>query len=87
VSGYLGQQTLFVPAHRSAEHSWELAGIGNWYDFTATAAGFTRRFAGRVETGRPSISDPAMASGLRRQVAATTIGDSAQGATSDRELA
>ncbi|MFT4068498.1 phosphocholine-specific phospholipase C [Paraburkholderia sp.] len=36
---------------------------GFWYDFTLTAkglTGFTRRFAGRVETGRDGISDPAM---------------------------
>ncbi|SKB93200.1 phospholipase C [Parapedobacter luteus] len=35
---------------------------GNWYDFTIkTKAGFLHRFAGRVETGKHSISDPAMA--------------------------
>ena len=33
-----------------------------WYDFTVKAAsGFSHRFAGRVETGRNGISDPAMA--------------------------
>ena len=34
-----------------------------WYDFTVRVAnqpGFTRRYAGRLETGEPSISDPAM---------------------------
>ncbi|MFT3721371.1 phosphocholine-specific phospholipase C [Pseudorhodoferax sp.] len=34
-----------------------------WYDFTATVAGqpdYTRRFAGRVETGRHTVSDPAL---------------------------
>ena len=34
-----------------------------WYDFSVKVmgeAGFSRRFAGRVETGAPSISDPAM---------------------------
>ncbi|MGH9919742.1 MAG: phospholipase domain-containing protein, partial [Nitrososphaerales archaeon] len=33
-----------------------------WYDFTVQAAGSTAevRFAGRVETGRPSFSDPLM---------------------------
>ncbi len=42
---------------------WALASSGNWYDFTVTAQGapgFTRRFAGRVETKKASISDPAM---------------------------
>ena len=36
---------------------------GHWYDYTITLSGepgFSRRFAGRVETGRPSISDPVM---------------------------
>ncbi|HVT98544.1 MAG TPA: alkaline phosphatase family protein, partial [Acidobacteriaceae bacterium] len=32
-----------------------------WYDFTVKAGGSEARFAGRVETGRPSISDPLMA--------------------------
>jgi phospholipase C len=35
-----------------------------WYDFSVKVLGepgFSRRFAGRIETGRPSISDPAMA--------------------------
>lgn len=35
-----------------------------WYDFSVTvegAKGFEQRFAGRIETGRDSISDPAMA--------------------------
>ena len=36
----------------------------HWYDFSVTAAGnqyWEQRFAGRMETGRPGISDPAMA--------------------------
>jgi len=33
----------------------------HWYDFRVkTGKGFWHRFAGRVETGRPGISDPAM---------------------------
>ncbi|MGK6352270.1 phosphocholine-specific phospholipase C [Parapedobacter sp. DT-150] len=37
----------------------------NWYDFTIkTASGFLHRFAGRVETGKHSVSDPAMAAEL-----------------------
>jgi len=35
--------------------------VGGWYDFTlAGPGGLTRRFAGRVETGKDSVSDPAM---------------------------
>jgi phospholipase C len=36
---------------------------GRWYDFSVKVRGqadFSRRFAGRVETGAPSVSDPAM---------------------------
>jgi phospholipase C len=35
-----------------------------WYDFRVTIAGasrYLRRYAGRVETGQPGFSDPAMA--------------------------
>ncbi len=40
-----------------------LAASGGWYDFTVRVDGqadFSRRFAGRMETGVDSISDPAM---------------------------
>lgn len=41
---------------------WLLKSSGNWYDFSLTMeGGYLRRFAGRVETGKPGISDPAMA--------------------------
>jgi len=43
--------------------SWTLAGIGGWYDLTVTspeAPRYLRRLAGRLETGAPSTSDPAM---------------------------
>ncbi|MFC7613302.1 phospholipase domain-containing protein [Actinokineospora soli] len=38
-------------------------GMNGWYDLTATAPGFLRRFAGHVETGAESTSDPVMGSG------------------------
>jgi phospholipase C len=41
-----------------------LARSSQWYDFGVTivgAAHYLRRFAGRVETGKPGITDPAMA--------------------------
>lgn len=31
-----------------------------WYDFSVTAEGFERRYAGRVENGKDGVSDPAM---------------------------
>jgi phospholipase C len=41
---------------------WTISGSGNWYDFTVRIdedARFVRRFAGRMENGGPSTSDPA----------------------------
>ncbi|HVZ29665.1 MAG TPA: phospholipase C, phosphocholine-specific [Asticcacaulis sp.] len=32
----------------------------NWYDFSLSGDGFRQRFAGHIEDGRPSLSDPAM---------------------------
>ena len=53
-----------VPAHSQVEPYWNLGGSGGWYDFSVSApGGFMRRFAGRLETGRDSISDPAMGAG------------------------
>ena len=43
--------------------AWALKASGNWYDFSVSVpalAGYTRRFAGRLETGEHLISDPAM---------------------------
>jgi phospholipase C len=44
-------------------HMWNLYRSGHWYDFSVRVRelpGFVRRFAGRVETGRDGISDPAV---------------------------
>ncbi len=57
-------QTVAVPAGSSIEVAFSLKSSGNWYDFTASATDFTRRFAGRMETGLDGISDPAMATRL-----------------------
>jgi phospholipase C len=45
------------------EDHWSLAASNNWFDISITTAEsptFLRRFAGHVETGRPSTSDPAV---------------------------
>ncbi|WP_322059447.1 phosphocholine-specific phospholipase C [Paraburkholderia sp. J63] len=68
-----GPWTLTVPAHGQSEQSWPLDASGGWYDFTLRGAADTsgmnntsdtsniaRRFAGRMETGKDSISDPEM---------------------------
>jgi len=46
------------------ERKWKLDSAGFWYDFVVTTDAdptFYRRLAGHVETGRHSVSDPAMA--------------------------
>jgi phospholipase C len=48
----------------SREDLWHVRDSAGWYDLSVTSAGdarFLRRLAGRVETGRPSTSDPALA--------------------------
>jgi phospholipase C len=45
-----------------AEELFEVGQSLGWYDFSVTvaeSAAFLRRFAGRLETGAPSVSDPA----------------------------
>ena len=54
------QTSIVVAPHRTIERRWSLAFSGGWYDFTVTADAFERRFAGRMETGQDSVSDPAM---------------------------
>jgi phospholipase C len=38
----------------------DLKASHNWYDFSLTGEGFKQRFAGHVETGEASFSDPAL---------------------------
>ncbi|HEY0201802.1 MAG TPA: phospholipase C, phosphocholine-specific, partial [Burkholderiaceae bacterium] len=56
-----GPWTLDVAAGATGTLHWNLDNSGHWYDFTVTTSNFERRFAGRVETGKASVSDPAMA--------------------------
>jgi phospholipase C len=57
-----GPWTYTVAPGAQTEPSWSLTNSYSWYDFTlATTDGtFTRRFAGRVETGQDGYCDPAM---------------------------
>jgi phospholipase C len=51
-----------LPGQRVESH-WDVTGCDHWYDLTATCDAdplFLRRFAGHRETGRPSVSDPAL---------------------------
>jgi len=55
------QRPLKLPVSGVVEEFISLAQSANWYDFTIVGEnGFERRFAGRLETGRDSISDPLM---------------------------
>jgi phospholipase C len=56
-------QTLTIPANSNADLTLNLAKSANWYDFSAAAANFTRRFAGRMETGYHGISNPVTVGG------------------------
>jgi phospholipase C len=60
-----GPWTLKAPKGDMGTLHWELKDSGHWYDFTVTADNVVRRFAGRVETGKPGVSDPAMAMHLQ----------------------
>jgi phospholipase C len=55
--------TLALRPGQRAAYAWSLAPTGGWYDLALRISGRTgylRRFAGRLETGRDSISDPAL---------------------------
>ena len=51
---------LSLAAGVRSQREWSVADSGNWYDFTVSANGFMRRAAGRLETGKHGMSDPAM---------------------------
>ncbi len=60
--GHPGASYTVAPGE-SAAHECVLDDSGGWYDFAVRVredGGFLRRFAGRVENGAPSVSDPAM---------------------------
>ena len=56
-----------LAAGESVSLSWDMGASGGWYDITVhdeDDPSFTRRLAGRIETGAPSTSDPAMEQAL-----------------------
>jgi phospholipase C len=58
-----GAWTATVRGGHEAHMTWKLRDNGNWYDLLVTADSdrlYTRRLAGRVETGEHTVSDPAM---------------------------
>src|SRR5207244_12490870 len=53
--------------HGSATFVSELEESSGWYDFRVTVesdASFERQSAGHVETGKPGVTDPAIAGGV-----------------------
>ncbi len=64
LDAYSGRQLKQAVAVDAAfEHEWSLQTVHGWYDLVVTVgqdAGFTRRLAGHVETGRDSYTDPAL---------------------------
>jgi phospholipase C len=55
-----GPWHLHVLRGRPVSQQWPVLASHNWYDFTVAAEGFERRFAGRIENGKGSFSDPAV---------------------------
>jgi phospholipase C len=61
--GALTPWSTQLPPSGEAAWSRTLKAIGGWYDISVTspeAPRYLRRLAGRLETGAPSTSDPAM---------------------------
>ena len=56
-------RTLVVGAGQTVTERWPLARSRGWYDLLVTIAGdphFQRRYAGHVETGEDTVTDPLM---------------------------
>ncbi len=63
------QRTMLLAPGQTFEQTWPLEANGHWYDFSVHCEdmpAYLRRFAGRMETGKHSISDPAMATTLAK---------------------
>lgn len=58
--GSIAAQDVALAAGASRVIRVPIAASDHWYDLAVEAAGWRRRFAGHVETGRPSRSDPAI---------------------------
>ena len=54
------QQTLEIAPKQHQVLTWSVISSHNWYDLTVGIGSLERRFAGRMENGRPSFSDPAV---------------------------
>ncbi|WP_317932571.1 phosphocholine-specific phospholipase C [Halioxenophilus sp. WMMB6] len=54
------ERSVTLKPKQTLEKTWSVADSGNWYDIKVAAENFQRRFAGRVENGKPTVSDPLM---------------------------
>jgi phospholipase C len=62
-AGETRRRTLTVASGSTVVDTWNLAPSDHWYDIAVTVkenSAFLRRFAGHVETGQPSKTDPAI---------------------------
>jgi phospholipase C len=55
-----GPWRLAVPARSRISRTWSLIASHRWYDFSVSGEHFERRFTGRMETGAPGFTDPAV---------------------------
>ncbi|GAA0879145.1 phospholipase C, phosphocholine-specific [Algoriphagus jejuensis] len=63
--GYGQPEVLSISPGKSKKMYQQLSKSGNWYDYSITTSnGMEYRLAGRVETFKPGITDPAMAQHL-----------------------
>lgn len=56
---------------QQAQRRWNMQASGGWYDVTLKLPALTaylRRWAGRIETGRDGISDPAMGEPMKKSI-------------------
>ncbi|BBA32466.1 phospholipase C, phosphocholine-specific [Methylocaldum marinum] len=53
-------RNFVVPPGKILQRVFSLERTGNWYDLIVQAENFERRFAGRLETGKDTVSDPLM---------------------------
>jgi phospholipase C len=55
-------RTITIAAGATHDDRWNIASAAHWYDIAVRVAGddvFLNRFGGHIETGQPSLSDPA----------------------------
>ncbi|AGZ41323.1 phosphocholine-specific phospholipase C [Actinoplanes friuliensis] len=61
LDAYTGRQTrLTLRRGQSATRTWSTTRTRGWYDLTISGRTLRRQYAGHLENGRDSISDPAM---------------------------